>query len=323
MKFNIFKKLKKSKGGAPKVGPSQRVMDLSSQGLSEPEIISSLRKEGYSPSDVDSAMKEALKTGAGGPGTRPGLPPRDEVLPGELLPGETAPGRPAEPALEEPLEPEAPMADAGPEAGAPGPRKPEIGHREMDRPLRSEEVERVPRMPEIPGEEPAPAEPLEEPELEAPPREAPRRSAPPFEPRGEIPKFQPRLSREAPRERKIAELRERRRREIMELTEELVEEKWVEVEDKMSEIDGKFKELNAKISGIEERISKAKWEKGGESKKIQENIDSYRDSMADINSKIEGLEKAVKSSLAPMMESMRGMSDTVKALKRKGKKKEE
>ena len=51
---------KKEKPG--KVPSSERVRALSAQGLSEPEIIRTLRTEGYSPSDVDKAMKEAIKT---------------------------------------------------------------------------------------------------------------------------------------------------------------------------------------------------------------------------------------------------------------------
>ncbi len=314
MKFNIFKKLKKG-GEEPKAAPKERVMELSSRGLSEPEIISSLRKEGYSPSDVDSAMKEALKSEAGRPGMRPRFPeergiPPEELLPGEEpLPGERLlPGEAAERPLARP-------------AGPPEPEEKMPGHREMERPLRPEEIEGVPRLPQIPGEEKlAPPEaPAGLPEEEG--EEELTRSRPftpsALEPPGEeIPRLQPRYSS---REQRIAEIRDRKRRQIMELTEELVEEKWVEVEDRIKDIEIRFKELEAKISGVEERMGKMKWEKGEEVKTIKENIDSYRDSMGEMNSKMESLEKAVKSSLSPMMESMRSLSDTIKILK-KGKK---
>lgn len=42
--------------------PVERVKELSSKGFSEPEIIDVLRKEGYSPEEIDKAMTEALKT---------------------------------------------------------------------------------------------------------------------------------------------------------------------------------------------------------------------------------------------------------------------
>ena len=50
--------------GGPRI-PSQRVMQLSSQGMSEPEIIRTLRSEGYSLLEVDRGMKDALRSGAG------------------------------------------------------------------------------------------------------------------------------------------------------------------------------------------------------------------------------------------------------------------
>ena len=106
MKLNIFKKFKKGEE-RPKAAPRERVMEMSSRGLSEPEIISGLRKEGYAPSEVDSAMKEALKSGAEGSGMRPGLPERaEEPLPGDLLPNEEPLPRerlPPEEAPESPL----------------------------------------------------------------------------------------------------------------------------------------------------------------------------------------------------------------------------
>jgi hypothetical protein len=99
--------------------PTGRVITLSSQGLSEPEIIKTLKNEGYTPLQVDQAMKEALRTsvGTGGSdmdaprpptesysqpaGTRyrpedvPGLPP----LPTEMEPSDLPPAPSDEPPL--------------------------------------------------------------------------------------------------------------------------------------------------------------------------------------------------------------------------------
>ncbi|RLJ05577.1 MAG: hypothetical protein DRP18_02770, partial [Candidatus Aenigmatarchaeota archaeon] len=52
---------KKSEPKTASAVPTQRVIDLSSKGLSEPEIIKVLKKEGYTPVQVDAAMKEALR----------------------------------------------------------------------------------------------------------------------------------------------------------------------------------------------------------------------------------------------------------------------
>jgi DNA-binding transcriptional MerR regulator len=46
--------------------PVERVKELSSKGFSEVEIIDVLRKEGYSPAEIDAALTEALKLGVSG-----------------------------------------------------------------------------------------------------------------------------------------------------------------------------------------------------------------------------------------------------------------
>jgi DNA-binding transcriptional MerR regulator len=46
--------------------PIDRVKELSSKGFSEVDIIDILRKEGYSPDEIDAALTEALKLGVAG-----------------------------------------------------------------------------------------------------------------------------------------------------------------------------------------------------------------------------------------------------------------
>lgn len=46
--------------------PIDRIKELSSRGFSEVEIIDILRKEGYSPEEIDAALTEALKLGVSG-----------------------------------------------------------------------------------------------------------------------------------------------------------------------------------------------------------------------------------------------------------------
>jgi prefoldin subunit 5 len=81
--------------------PTGRVLTLSSQGVSEPEIIQTLKSEGYTPLQVDQAMKDALKSSVGtstgaapatypeppapAPFPEPGLtPPRREMRPEDV-----------------------------------------------------------------------------------------------------------------------------------------------------------------------------------------------------------------------------------------------
>jgi len=56
----IFGKKEEKKGRG--VIPVDRVKDLSSKGFSEPEIIDILRREGYSPEEIDKAFTELIKT---------------------------------------------------------------------------------------------------------------------------------------------------------------------------------------------------------------------------------------------------------------------
>jgi DNA-binding transcriptional MerR regulator len=55
--------------------PVDRVTELSSKGFSEVDIIDILRKEGYSPDEIDAALTEALKLGVSGISP----PAKDEV----------------------------------------------------------------------------------------------------------------------------------------------------------------------------------------------------------------------------------------------------
>ena len=51
---------------------------------------------------------------------------------------------------------------------------------------------------------------------------------------------------------------------------------------------------------------------------MKNNITAYKDSIADIAARMEAVERAMKDSLTPMMQSLRSLSDTIKALKEKG-----
>jgi DNA-binding transcriptional MerR regulator len=60
-----------------------RIEELSSRGLSEIEIIDTLRKEGYSPDEIDKGLTEALKMGAT---EIRALPPKPKEEPKKLPP---------------------------------------------------------------------------------------------------------------------------------------------------------------------------------------------------------------------------------------------
>jgi hypothetical protein len=77
-----------------KGNPIDRVRELASKGFSEPDMIDVLRKEGYSPEDIDRALTESLKMGISGIAppsplmteTAPSLPTLEAVQPEPVMP---------------------------------------------------------------------------------------------------------------------------------------------------------------------------------------------------------------------------------------------
>ncbi len=121
--------------GAPRpperrIVPTDEVRALASRGVPEPDIIRTLRREGYSTTEIDQAMKDALMSRvagdfyrpAGAYGAQPAAPPEEEFpergnLPRDLgYPGADVeeaelPSPPFEPQVREPEMPELPEGD--------------------------------------------------------------------------------------------------------------------------------------------------------------------------------------------------------------------
>lgn len=66
MALQLFKKKEPETMAMGKGAPTDRVKELASKGFSEPDMIDVLRKEGYTPEDIDSALTESLKMGVSG-----------------------------------------------------------------------------------------------------------------------------------------------------------------------------------------------------------------------------------------------------------------
>lgn len=79
MALTIFKKKEPETMPVGKGMPIDRVKELSGKGFSEPDMIDVLRKEGYSPEEIDSALTEALKMGVSG--VVPPAQPQQEQMP--------------------------------------------------------------------------------------------------------------------------------------------------------------------------------------------------------------------------------------------------
>lgn len=237
-----------------KIIPTDEVKALSSRGVPEPDIIRTLRREGYSTSDIDQAMKEALRSRVSGEAYGPpeGNPPGNEQIPGDLG---------------------YPLSSGGEGADLPPPP-------EYYSPRRAD-----PDMPESPvGED--------------------------F--------MRPRISsRPSPSEERRSQRSGMDRKEIEELAEVIVDEKLRDIRGEMKSADARFTQFNSRLETLSAEIDKIRSEKSGEVKGIEQKIDNYSTHIDEMNGRIESMEKALKDSLSPMLESMRSLSELVKNMKEK------
>jgi DNA-binding transcriptional MerR regulator len=103
-------------------------------------------------------------------------------------------------------------------------------------------------------------------------------------------------------------------------TEELVESV---VQERMGEVDQRFVELVAKQADLERSISNLHHQLSIMSKgrtqteeAILAKIDSFKDSLDDINGRMSSLEKAFKDALPALIESVRSLTDLVQRVKK-------
>jgi len=66
MELPLFKKKEAETMPMGRGVPMDRVKELAGKGFSEPDMIDVLRKEGYSPDEIDKALTESLKMGVSG-----------------------------------------------------------------------------------------------------------------------------------------------------------------------------------------------------------------------------------------------------------------
>ena len=277
--FSIFKNKKppqRSYSRQPSMGiPTERIRSLRMQGLSDPEIIRTLREEGFSPLEVDKGMKDSMKDSVA-----PSRPPTSQpTLPNEPLPYEPMSGEPM------------PQHDTS----LPRPGEPFPGPIEGKRFVFPNEEPRRP-----PPTEPQPMG------LEMPPRDELEGG----EYEEELPPLKPLPQKRTHMERKIQS-----KRELEETVESVVDEKWMEFERRSGELTNKILNLETKLSGMEKFIGDLQTQKKTELDEIKGMITTYKSSMEEITGKMSSLENAMKDSLTPMMQSLRSLSDTIKLMK--------
>jgi hypothetical protein len=264
--------------------PTQRVLSLSSHGMSEPEIIKTLQQEGYAPIEVDRAMKDAKRSGAG---QQPPMPQRMAPAP--------APGyAPAGPASYQRPGPPAPQAPQPFGFGQPPPGKnkyaPTDWNDEEELPDDDLDMEDLPKDKMMgPG---AMFSELDDEKLPPPPGSR---------------DVQPLRFTEAPlpkeRDERDREVKDRRRREVEELVEQIAEEKWQDMARRVHDVEEKAEKLSSDMRNAPARSG------GGaapeEFSALKNDVSAVRQSVEETNARIDSLEEVVKGSLSPMIESLR------------------
>ena len=279
--------------------PVDRVMALSSQGYSDPEIIRSLRDEGYNPTEVDKALKEALKSTISP--MRPRFPQQENPQIDFQRPEPRPyPGREPEPE-EYPDEPmaERPQLERPPQRRMPQqPQQPQqrpMGQRPGPGPGPSPEFDEQPRpvgdlgLPDMPGLRPS------RPKMQAQDYQSGGYDEQGY-PQGEQEPEIPRLGHQSKSGSRMEEI-----------AEAVVEERFSIVDVDIQSLKNELAELKRLGAG-----------KPGESKELssmQGKFEDFDRRLTSMSTKLEALEKVMKDSLAPMMETMRTLADTVRDMK--------
>jgi len=271
--------------------PTDRVVSLSSRGYSEPQIIKSLREEGYSPLQVDRAMKDALRTGASGPRMQQ---PRYQGPPARgPMPLPPAPG-PAMPR---------PVSVAQPSAPYDYPQMPKEKYAPTVWDGGDEDMEEDIDMDDIPKERRiGPEAAMERFDDDIDQEEPPQRAGPPRP-----------FAEPVPRARDEGfGSRDRRRRELEELTEEITDEKW-------KDMMGRVQSLEDRVERLSDSVKSSSTQGGGASSQemdaVRREVESQRHAVDDTNARLDSLEEVMKGSLSPMIESVRKFSSAVKTAK--------
>lgn len=73
--------------------------------------------------------------------------------------------------------------------------------------------------------------------------------------------------------------------------------------------------ITDKLSTIEERMARIQSARSPQLERLDDKIKMYSESIADIHSRMETVEKALRDGMTPMMETMKMLTETVKGLK--------
>ena len=215
-----FLKSSKGKGAVP----VERVRDLTGRGFSEVEVIDVLRKEGYSPEEIDNALTQALKFIASNTTQPPYTPPPEHIRNEPILP-----------TLEQ-------ITSAQPQ-------------------------QQTPQLPEtsLPQE------------------------------------YYQQYQQNYPTE---------------EYVDYVVQARMGEMTQKITEFSVKAHEIERRIQEVSDRINEIMSLRNAEQTQILSKIETFREGVSDIETRMGSLEKAFKETLPALIESVRALTDLVQRFKR-------
>jgi len=101
-----------------------------------------------------------------------------------------------------------------------------------------------------------------------------------------------------------------------ELVESIVQERMGELDGKLTEFRTKYNNLERKMADLHNQLSTISKSKSQSDHAIISKLDSYGDTLINMNAKISSLEKAFKEALPALIESVRALTDLVGRLKR-------
>ncbi|MBD3155798.1 MAG: hypothetical protein GF368_04030 [Candidatus Aenigmarchaeota archaeon] len=101
-----------------------------------------------------------------------------------------------------------------------------------------------------------------------------------------------------------------------ELVESIVQERMTELDSKLGEFKSKYKDLERKMANIHNQLSVVSKGRSESEHAIMSKLDSYGDTLTQMNGRLSSLEKAFKEALPALIESVRSLTDLVGRLKR-------
>jgi len=101
-----------------------------------------------------------------------------------------------------------------------------------------------------------------------------------------------------------------------ELVESIVHERMTEVDHKLNEFRERYAILERKISDLHHQLSILTKGRSEAEEKILNKIESFKESLNDMNSSVSSLDKAFKDALPALIESVRALSDLVHRFKK-------